>query len=98
MHIMKLFLGLILVSSLSGCALFKTKAEPAIVTPEQVEVDPRALQPCKPLVQLDTTKEDLFIALLDNTAANTAVYLDCVKKQNNSIELLKKFSNKKETK
>lgn len=93
---MKYLLILILALSLQGCEIFKKKPD-AIVPPaiQVVHIDPRALERCAPLVTLDTSQEATEYTLLDSIFKNIEIYKDCANKQDVSIELLKKFSNRK---
>lgn len=95
----KLLLTLILLSSLTGCQIFKEKT-PVINTIEMVKLDPEALLPCDQLraLKLPDGTEDPFLYTLDNHRINSAAYAKCAMKQNNSIILLKRFSNIKENK
>lgn len=78
---------------LAGCAFAPSKPLP-IITPNIIHIDPRALEPCNNLIQLSPTAS--FEELLGVLVSNAEIYLDCKNKQNNSIILLKEFSNKKD--
>jgi hypothetical protein len=79
---------------LNGCAFFTHKEKPAnIVTDKVIQLDPKVLEPCMPLVLLRPDITD-FSEVLANAAINAKVYADCSSKQDTSITLLKKFSNK----
>lgn len=77
---------LILVLLISGCAAVSD----AVVPPKEkiVHIDPRALEPCEDLVGLDSNSSEI-----ETTIRNFEIYADCKRKQNNSIILLKQFSN-----
>lgn len=66
----------------------------AIVPPPEkvVHIDARALEPCEELIKLPENAS--FEDLLGVTVTNFEIYNACAIKQNNSIILLKKFSNK----
>lgn len=68
----------------------------AIVPPPEkvVHIDARALEPCEPLVKLPDNAS--FEELISITVSNFELYSVCVIKQDNSIILLKKFSNKED--
>lgn len=77
---------------LSGCSLFPTKKD-VIITDREVRVNPAALVPCAELVSLP--KDVNFETVLSVSIANAEIYLDCKRKQDISITLLKQFSNTK---
>jgi hypothetical protein len=91
---MKLFLiALLLV--LTGCAT-KPKPPDAVLPPTErvVHLDPKILASCDKLEPLpeSATWEDV----LNVTINNYEKYAACARKQENSIFLLKRFSNYKE--
>ncbi len=87
----RLLISLMLCFSLSGCWItFGTPAGPTI-TDKIVKIDPSALERCLP--QKPLTDPD---QLLEISLANMDIYAQCVNKQDNSIKLLKQFSNYKE--
>lgn len=99
---LRVLLLVILLSNLTGCALFeKKKDNTAVLVPEKVEINPESLKECSPLKELVISEQDIypFVTVLDNIKENAIIYADCAKRQQNSVKLLKKFSNTdKETK
>jgi hypothetical protein len=87
---MKLFLVAFSIL-LSSCSLLPTKKPDAIITEKIVHVDARALEPCKPLIELSDTPS--FDDVISVSVSNAEIYLDCKDRQNVSIKLLKQFSN-----
>lgn len=82
---------------LTGCALFDffKKPDPPVITDKVVQIDPKLLEPCAPLVTLvipqgASDKEPFFI---DNLGQNASIYAECAKKQDASILIIKKFGN-----
>lgn len=75
--------------ALSGCAS-NTMRDPFVIS--QVRIDARAFELCKDLVFLsqNPTYEDI----VNNTINLAEAYLDCRRKQENSVKLLKQFSGK----
>lgn len=88
---MNKLLLIILASILIGCATTQPPG-PTIVIDKVVHIDPRALQACEPLVGLNSVAS--FEDILATSVQNMEIYADCKGKQDNSIILLKKFSNK----
>lgn len=85
------------VPLVTGCGVldfFKKKDAP-IITDKRVNVDPKLLEPCKPLVTLSIPlgTKDPAPYLLDNLAANVELFDECSKKQDASILVIRKFSN-----
>lgn len=89
---MKKYISILALVLLSGCSLFPTKRD-VIITDREVRINPAALSPCAELVLLP--KEVNFDTVLSVSVANAELYLDCKKKQDNSIILLKQFANSK---
>lgn len=88
-----IFTALLISILLVGCATNKD----VIITDREVRINPAALAPCADLMLMP--EEGNFDTVLSITIANAEIYLDCKNKQDNSIKLLKQFSNvKKETK
>lgn len=90
----KLLISILLFISLSGCASIKEYiCGPVVVPPEKViHVDPKLLEPCKPLIEMTSptpTWEDYLLLTGDNAIA----YADCRKKQDSSIIFIKSLSN-----
>lgn len=92
----KLLLVLTLALALTGCASIKEAVcgKPDYVPPENkvVKVDPKLLEPCKPLLLMEAqtpTWEDYLLL----TGDNAIVYADCRKKQDSSIKFIKSLSN-----
>lgn len=56
-----------------------------------VHIDPYNLEPCLPIIRLEEGSNELEVSI-----KNIEIYADCKNRQNNSIILLKKFSNYKE--
>jgi hypothetical protein len=77
---------------LSGC-VWNAKPDIPVITPKVVHIDARAYERCEPLRPLSNPDELLQISL-----ANMEIYSQCVRKQDNSIKLLKEFANYKEPK
>jgi hypothetical protein len=92
---MKIIPVALIVLSLTGCAGMKDKyCDYKVIPPaEPMEIDPRVLESCKDLIIPDKPLD--WDILLENTRKNKLIYLDCVKRQENSIKLIKKFSNNK---
>lgn len=93
---LRALLLVLLLSNLTGCASwFKKQEGTAIIVPEKVNISPEALEACKPLKELSIASDDTapFVTVLENIKDNAVLYADCAKKQQNSIELLRKFSN-----
>lgn len=93
---LRVLLLVLLLSNLTGCATWFRKNEgTAIIVPERVNISPESLEPCKPLKELTISDDDTapFVTVLENVKDNAVIHADCAKKQQNSIELLKKFSN-----
>ena len=85
---------LLVILLLAGCA---TAPIPDAVLPpstKQVHLEPRLLEPCEALNNLYLTNS--WEDVLTITVNNFEKYSACAKKQENSIKLLKKFSNYKE--
>ncbi len=81
---------LLLAVLLSSCASVPDD-EPVIADPtREVNIDPKALQACKPLQPLGAAT---FESLLETHKENTIIYYDCKAKQDTSIKLLKEFAN-----
>lgn len=91
--------AIILALLLSGCGTIeKYCKEVILVDPkETVQVDPRALEECKDLALLPD-KNVTFEAVLSNVAENSVIYSECRNKQSNSIVIIKRFANIKDTK
>lgn len=81
----------ILVLLLSGCASTPAR-DPFINSP--VRIDARAFELCRDLTFLnnDPTYQDL----INNTITLAEAYLDCRRKQEVSVKLLKQFSGKEQ--
>jgi len=92
--IKRILSSIVLCISLSGC-IWATKHE-ATIPEKVVKLDPQVYQPCKSLSLLPDNAS--FEELAATTATNFLVYSDCKAKQDNSIILLKQFSNYKEPK
>lgn len=90
---LKVLFVVFLLSLLQGCAFldyFKKSDMPIIPSDKKVKLNATALEPCASLPTLtDRTPE----GLLSNTQSIVLTYYDCAKKQENSIILLKEFSN-----
>lgn len=92
----KLLAVLTLALALTGCASINEAicGKPDIIVPENktINVDPKLLEPCKPLAEAtmpNPTFEDYLLLIGDNAVA----YTDCRNKQNASILFLKKVAN-----
>lgn len=86
---------------LTGCALFDffKRPDPPVVPPERVvQIDERAYIPCKrslpPLTVSDPASGLQHSDILANAVKVRETYEECRDKQDASIILLKKFSNK----
>ncbi len=81
---------------LTGCGLFHffDKPVPPIVPPNQVvQLDPKLYEPCA--IALSSLNSNAsFEDLLSSKKEDVKIYSECANKQNASIILLKKFSNK----
>lgn len=89
---MKILVAILLSLSLSGCSWF---TKPDATVPEKVvKLDARVLEPCADLNAIPENAS--FEDLMNTTFANFQVYSECKAKQDNSIKLLKQFSNYKE--
>lgn len=87
---------LALILCLAACSTYKIK-DPIVPTDIRVVLDPRSLEPCKPLVPLTPREPGLAVDhydILANLTVNVSLYRECANKQNTSIELLKQFSNR----
>lgn len=88
----------LLLPIITGCGLlniFKKPDPPLIPTDTKVYVDPRALEPCKPLVPLrpaNAASEVEPFEILVNQKENSLIHKDCVSKQETSIIIIKKLS------
>lgn len=88
---------LVLCISLSGCAFFGTKNQDPVGITNKVQIDPKLLQPCKPIVKLPETSgtEDIgqhYVSVI-------GMYGECSLQQDKSIEAMKELANiKKDTK
>lgn len=93
-------ISVLLLSMLQGCGLWSSFQKPdAIITEKTVQLDPKVFEPCTGLIPLPPTfSVDPFGDILSNVQANADAYAACAKKQDDSIILLKKFSNIKEPK
>lgn len=80
----------IILFVLAGCV---STSPDAILPPKEkvVHIDPRILEPCGDLLLLENPDDELEI-----TIKNFEIFADCKRKQNNSIILLKQFSNYKD--
>lgn len=92
---MKYLMCIILALSLSGCASLKDSFCDYSMIPasKPIEIDPKLLEECESFVLpvLPLTWE----SLLNNAKENKLIHLTCIKKQKDSIIVLKKFSNNK---
>lgn len=97
---MRLVILVLLLSNLTACALFERKPETAIVVPNRVVLNSESFTPCTKLKEFNLADNDMspFITLLETIKENAIAYSDCAKKQENSIILLRKFSNIQEAK
>lgn len=95
-----LLISVLLVSLLQGCAFDSYFCQRDATVPEKtVKLDPKVLEPCTGLIPLPATfSTDPFGDILANVQANADAYAVCSKKQDDSIVLLKKFANTKESK
>ena len=80
---------------LAGCLHIPVKPD-VTITPKVVPLDPQVLKPCLPLNTLPpmSNPEEYEIVLMTNIISNIEIYRDCASKQDVSIQLLRKFSNK----
>lgn len=88
----KLFI-LTIVALLSGCSSFGEKNSQSLVTPKEIYVDSKLLEPCWPLPEL--TQADVE-ALAINYVNVIQLYGECAQKQDASIQVIKQFANKAE--
>lgn len=89
----KLFV-LIAFAFLLGCSHFGEKNSQALVTPKEIYVDSKLLEPCWPLPEL-TQAADVE-ALAVNYVNVIQLYGECAIKQDASIAAIKQLSNKKD--
>lgn len=94
----KFLIAVMLALSLTGCAAIKESicGKPDIIVPEnkEIHVDPKLLEPCKPLIEMTSptpTWEDYLLLTGDNAIA----YADCRKKQEASVQFIKGVANTK---
>jgi hypothetical protein len=93
----KLFIILAVIFN-TGCATLVDKiCKDALITEKVVQVDPRALEECKELVRLPD-RSATFSDVLTNTTENAIIYYECKSKQRDSILLIKRFANIKDSK
>lgn len=89
----KLFI-LTIVALLSGCSHFGDKNSQSLVTPKEIYVDSKLLEPCWPLPELlQPVDQD---SLASNYINTIQLYGECAMKQDASIAAIKKFANKAE--
>lgn len=91
----KLFI-LVMIALLSGCSTFGEKNSQSIVTPKEIYVDSKLLEPCWPLPEL-VQPVDLD-SLASNYVNTIQLYGECAIKQDASIEAIKRLSNKQDKK
>lgn len=89
----RILIALALVLFLNGCALFQKKISPIVPPDKAVNIDPKVLEPCKPLVPLAASATE-FTDILMNTAINSKIYAECKGKQDTSIVIIKQLTNK----
>ncbi len=87
-------LNILILLLLIGC---QTAKQPIIPTVEQIPLDPRVFEPCRPLIIPMESPLTLEL-ILSNTATNASISEECRNKYNAAIVLLKRFSNVKEPK
>lgn len=90
----KIILSLLLLLNLSGCAYLKEQlCDKPIVPPEKViQVDPKLLEPCKPLQEMIST-QPTFEDYLLLAGTNATLYAECKKKHENNIVFIKDIAN-----
>ena len=86
---MRIILMLMLVASLAACDTMGKKEGHSTV-----RLDPRVLQPCKPLVAPPVPLT--FESILENTKDNVLIYNECKAKYDTAIVLLRELTNQKE--
>jgi hypothetical protein len=89
----KIILALLISLSMTGCASVKEYLcdKPIPPAEKRVNVDPKLLEPCAPLITLTATNpkfEDFLLVTGDNAIA----YGDCKKKQDDSVKFIKSIS------
>ncbi len=85
----------LLVLFLSGCGAVQKLVCTDVAPPtKEVHIDPRYFERCKPL-QTIPKENPTFEKILLNTTDNAIIYAECRSKQDDSIKLLKEFSNVK---
>lgn len=89
----KLFI-LAIFTMLVGCSTFGDKNSQAIVTPKEIYVDSKLLEPCWPLPEL--VKPVDLESLAINYTTIIGLYGECAAKQDASIAAIKSLANKKE--
>lgn len=93
---MKLFV-ISLILLFVGCATTDQSKKEIVVTTEQIfikhnlKVDPRLLEPCKPLVLLNGLEhKDLLLNIQDNVI----LYRECVNKHSSVVKVIDEISAK----
>jgi hypothetical protein len=85
---------LLILLLLAGCATTQVPDAVLPPAPKTVHLEPKLLEPCEPLDSLYASNS--WEDILTITVNNFEKYAACAKKQENSVKLLKKFSNYKE--
>lgn len=75
---------------LSGCL----HTTPVIPTDKPIEINPKLLEPCQDLYKLPEGPIT-FTEVLETSVKNTELYLECRRKHDRSIILIKELTNKK---
>ena len=91
-----ILIAFFLFSMISGCGIFSKKSQiiatpvPA-ATPQRVVVDPKSLELCKPLPELQTPAT--YETIAEHYITTIGLYGECVIKQSSAVELIRKLSN-----
>lgn len=95
---MKNYVFILLTILVGGCttAPNSTIVPISIDVPKKIHIDQRILEKCLPLKSLE--KSATFEEVLVISTKNAEIYYDCRIKQENSIKLIKEFSNLQESK
>lgn len=92
-----LLISVLVLPLLTGCGLFFKKPEQNVVIPTRtINVEPKLLEPCPPLATLVVPQgtSDPYLLVLDNVAANSAIYAKCRDDKDALVKIIKDISNK----
>lgn len=83
-----------MIALLCGCSTFAEKNSQAIITPKEIYVDSKLLEPCQVLPEL--VQPVNLDSLASNYINTIQLYGECAIKQDASIAAIKQFANKAE--